>query len=723
MLVAAAVVSVATGLTTSFKAAGPTDVILSGGATFAAAPLPAIRSGSPGQHSLLQYATKLSPGAVIKDVAFSYQYSRGYKGAVCSNFTLRAAGSPIYASPHLSDYPYSSKKPNYSPPILVKKTGLSIQVPPGGVSRLEVAFDDNDCNVQILAPLVIDLTCANGPCATLPLLPEFFDSNMVLQRDTPARVYSSTGNPGETVTVTAVKDGGYGDTTTSASTVVPANGSWVVSLPPQKASTGWTVTVTAGRDLSKRTTVLKNVAFGDVYLCSGQSNMEVRVADVFNASAEIAASGSYPGIRMWTAANVIANNRQSDIPYLQNSTQVPKGDDIGPYAASAWAVSAPAAFPKKAKEGFMSYNNDDPLGAFGKEDWFSAVCFFFGRDVYISQGGAVPVGLMASDWGGQPIEPFMSPDALGDKTCGGTRPAAAAAAPASVEEEDEGLHSIRGHTEPLASLGESGGLRSGSGNSVLWWGMTEPLSQMRMTGAVWYQGETNWGYAHQYSCSFPSMIRDWRSKFANPDMMFLFVQLAPSTQLGNFVGLRNAQMVALKLPRVGYAVAIDIGDLESPMGSIHPRRKQEVGRRLSLEARRISYGEKTLVSTGPVFESVANGSAAGTLVVNYAPGTAGGLHVAPTADCDKIGSKLCCGESPFQVRLSNGSSVRAKYTMQGETVLLSVGGGAISQPPSVTYAWEQWPQCSVYNGKGGCDDHTGVAGTPFCVKDGKVCGV
>lgn len=240
---------------------------------------------------------------------------------------------------------------------------------------------------------------------------------------------------------------------------------------------------------------------------------------------------------------------------------------------------------------------------------------------------------------------------------------------------------------------------------------------MRLTGVVWYQGETNYGYPVQYSCSFPAMIYDWREKFRLPQMLFLFVQLAPSTQLGNFVGLRAAQMAALKLPRVGYAVAVDIGDLESPMGSIHPRRKQEVGRRLSLEARRLQYGETKLVSTGPVLAAVAPGSANGTLEVTYAAGTAIGLHVAPTADCGKIGSMLCCGESPFQVQTSAGKWVRANFTIAGETVVLGplAAGAVMKQPAQVQYAWEQWPQCSVYNGAGGCDDHQGIAGTPWCV--------
>ena len=345
--------------------------------------------------------------------------------------------------------------------------------------------------------------------------------------------------------------------------------------------------------------------------------------------------------------------------------------------------------------------------AFGKQDWFSAACYFFGRDMYVSQNGKVPIGLMASDWGGQPIEPFMSPDALADKTCGGTRNTSATA--------------VRDRAPPPPA--PATGVGSSSANSVLWWGMIEPLRKMRITGAAWYQGETNYNYPVQYSCSFPAMIADWRSKFGLPQLMFLFVQLAPSTQLGDFVQLRAAQMTALELPRVGYAVAVDIGDLESPMGSIHPRRKQEVGRRLSLEARRIGYGEPALVSTGPVVAALAVGAGNTSLTVQYQPGTAVGLHVAPTADCGKIGSKLCCGESPFQVETKAGL-VRANFTIQGDTVVLGpFAPGQLSTPPSVFYAWEQWPQCSVYNGAGGCDDHAGIAGTPWCQGDKRHCPV
>ena len=165
---------------TTFSLDGVTDATLSGGASFAAAPVPAIRSGSPHQHSLVQFATPFSTaGVTVTGVALDYRYSRGYSGAKCSNFTVRAAGQPVYGSPVLSDYPYSKSKPNYSPPVHVDQKGLAIAVPSTGeASHLEIAFDDNDCNVQLLTPLVINMTCTGGPCASFELLPSFFGERM-----------------------------------------------------------------------------------------------------------------------------------------------------------------------------------------------------------------------------------------------------------------------------------------------------------------------------------------------------------------------------------------------------------------------------------------------------------------------------------------------------------------------------------------------------------------
>lgn len=206
------------------------------------------------------------------------------------------------------------------------------------------------------------------------------------------------------------------------------------------------------------------------------------------------------------------------------------------------------------------------------------------------------------------------------------------------------------------------------------------------------------------------MIADWRSKFGLPQLSFFFVQLAPYWPRRDFTAIRSAQMAALELPQTGYAVAIDLGDPHSPVNPIHPRRKQEVGRRLALSALSVQYG-KDVMCTGPTFVTIASNATAST--VTYTQGTARGLHVTGTADCDQVGSKLCCAESPFEVLLASGQWQRVAYTLGIAQVTLALPANATS-PVAARYAWEAWPQCSVYNGVGGPDDHAGIAGTPWC---------
>ena len=207
------------------------------------------------------------------------------------------------------------------------------------------------------------------------------------------------------------------------------------------------------------------------------------------------------------------------------------------------------------------------------------------------------------------------------------------------------------------------------------------------------------------------MISDWRVKFSLPNMSFFFVQLAPYFARRSFTAVRNAQMAALKLNKTGFAVAIDLGDLHSPVTPIHPRRKQEVGRRLALSALSVQYGRQDIVSTGPTFESmVVDGN---TATIFFKNGTAHGLHHAGTADCNLVGTKRCCGESPFAILLGNGTWQRVNYTFRAEQVELFLPAHS-PRPLAARYAWEPWPLCSVYNGEGGPDDHSGIAGTPWC---------
>ena len=201
-------------------------------------------------------------------------------------------------------------------------------------------------------------------------------------------------------------------------------------------------------------------------------------------------------------------------------------------------------------------------------------------------------------------------------------------------------------------------------------------------------------------------------------MSFFFVQLSAYFPHRDFTAVRNAQMAALQLNNTGYAVAIDLGDAHSPAQPIHPRRKQEVSRRLALAVQKVQYGAKDIVSTGPEFDTLVTGAAMAsyTAVVSFKSGTASGLHQAGTADCTQVGSRLCCNESPFQI-LVNTSWVRTNYSIQAEQVKLQIPANA-AIPIAVRYAWEAWPQCSLYNGQGGPDDHLGIAATPWCW-DGK----
>jgi sialate O-acetylesterase len=254
--------------------------------------------------------------------------------------------------------------------------------------------------------------------------------------------------------------------------------------------------------------------------------MEFSLNAAMNASEEIADSIHYPNLRLSTVATLPgAKQPVHDVPSIANYT-----DASGKVVA--WRRSEPDAFAPATSTTFS---------------YFSAVCYLFGRDLYRMKGGAVPIGLVASDVGGVKIETLMSPDALEDDTCGGTAYARA------------------------DTVADNSSLVPGLDGSV-WNGMIYPLLPMRFHGVVFYQGESNSlsGCPSAYACMFPALVADWRSKFGLPDLFFDFVQLA-AYGWHDYTHLRQAQLAALQLPNVGMATAVDLGDMKSPNGGIHPR--------------------------------------------------------------------------------------------------------------------------------------------------------
>ena len=353
---------------------------------------------------------------------------------------------------------------------------------------------------------------------------------------------------------------------------------------------------------------------------------------------------------------------------------------------------------------------------------FSATCYFFGREVYKSLGG-VPIGLIAADWGGQAIECFSSPGALADTTCGGTRPVGwlteksvggdlsallatrfvTATRPTYLPEEaDHGR--VRYLLQNQEGEAHEEAPHPNPGPTQLWNAMIHPLLPMRFTGVIWYQGENNVWAPASYACRFPAMIADWRTKFGLPDLSFFYVSLAAFAD-HRFAYLRSAQDAALALPRVGRALAIDLGDPSSPEGSIHPRRKQEVGRRLALAARVVQYNERGgLVADGPSLSSVQQMS--GGAILGFDVGSADGLHLSGTAAC-----RACCAESPFEVLSSSGSWVRATATVDHATQEVRLT--SLSPILGIRLEWQGYPQCALYNGQGGPDGHSALPAHPF----------
>jgi sialate O-acetylesterase len=503
-------------------------------------------------------------------------------------------------------------------------------------------------------------------------LPTFVDSHMVLQREPhQARIW---GWASRLANVTADLNHGQVSEFSIASST---DGSWSIDFPPQPAGAGHAIEITDG--VTK--IVLQDIAFGDVYLCSGQSNMEMSVSAVFNAGLEIEDSIHYPDVRLATVNRTIADTPQTN---------------VGSKANYIWAPSSSEAI------------NGSHFGV------YSATCYFFGRELYKSFNGTVPIGLLTSCWGGQPVEVFSSPDALADTSCGGTRPVG------SDSKEESRRWRIPGeeiHT--MERLEPS--FTTGTGDDVfgdyvppkpteLWNAMIHPLLPMRFAGVLWYQGEANANDPVSYACRFPAMISDWRTKFHRSTLSFFYVQLAGFSPGSTWPWMRAAQGAALALPHVGMVAAIDLGDPESPLGAIHPRRKQEVGRRLSLSVRAIQYQERGgLVYTGPTLSGVQLHSEPthSMATLSFVPGTADGLHLQGAAACTH-----CCQQPPYEVLGANRNWTRVAmaHVRNGDEVVLVTAVGTIY---GIRYAWEPRPECSLYNGSGGPDDHGALPAAPF----------
>ncbi len=613
------------------------------------------------------------------------------------------------------------------------------------------------------------------------LLHSLFTDHMVLQRQVEVPVWGSA-QPGQRVLVQFAHQ--------MAVARADADGQWRVALGPFNAGGPYELKVEA-----ETTQVVRDVLVGDVWLCSGQSNMEWPVSLSNDPDAEIAAA-NHPQIRLFTVPKRISPQPVTEID-------------------AAWQVCAPGTVAD-----------------------FSAVGYFFGRQ--LQQDLDVPIGLIDSSWGGTIAEAWTSAGALKDlasfrapvaevtswgaeaedreaqfqrrllewwaENDDGSQPGAAwsdaeeddsrwarVALPGLIDDQElpdfDGIvwfrkefsvpkawqgedlefhlakiddidtsyvngqeigsmsnwNAERVYRVPAAQLRPEGNLLAirvldtGGGGGVHgapndlyfrpvrkslvgsqplsgWWryrvggdlkesgrppqkpgaspnvstvlfnGMIAPLVTYGIKGAIWYQGESNANRPTEYRTLLPTMIRDWRQQFGLGDFPFLIVQLANFMQRESeptnptWAALREAQsLAAAQDPNTGLATIIDIGEADD----IHPRNKQDVGKRLAMAAKKIAYGQ-SVVPTGPVFRSM----------------TVSGRTV--LIDFDHVGAGLVAkggqGLTGFAIAGADGKYVWADARIRGRQVLVS--SPEVNEPKSVRYAWANNPACNLYNQEG-----------------------
>ena len=506
-----------------------------------------------------------------------------------------------------------------------------------------------------------------------------YGSNMVLQR-APQRavVWGYFAGPASyTVSVAAAASTGSGAPpvvvagTVSVFPTPPGEGpagtsTWRALLDPVRGGADpYRVTATVHPDDggTPASATLDNVLFGDVWVCSGQSNMAFLLANAFNGSALVQDANHWPLIRLFTSTKL-----RSSAPLAEQ-----------PRVEEPWAVASNVSVDQNNRAGGYP-------GGWGDDSWLymSAVCWLYAREVHKATGA--PVGVYNTNWGGSAIEVWSSPAALA--RCPGS------AAPS---------HKCRGTA-------------AGGAASCMYNGMIHPLLNTTIKGAIWYQGEQNVGHADLYACQEPAMIADWRARWhdANPEVDALFpfglVQLAPWVTAGDVAALRWAQTARVgrvpnaALPNVFMAVAHDLGDRASPYGSVHTRHKQEVGYRLGLAGRAVAYGEKGLYWTGPLVSGAAHATdGSGAVVVSFDGVGAGGLTVKNAS----AGWLLCpnASEAALDGCVAGGVTATGAASVTVAPQADCANGTTAAGPfAAVRYGWESFPfeylEASLYSSDG-----------------------
>ncbi len=347
-------------------------------------------------------------------------------------------------------------------------------------------------------------------------LPHVIGDHMVLQRNTETKLWGWS-DPGEKIiVVTSWNKKTYEITGSSLA-------KWQVSISTPKAGGPYEISITG----SSNQIVIRDIMIGEVWVCSGQSNMEWNAIRGFDNAQEEVSKANYSDIRLFQIPKVTSTYPQDDCP-------------------GSWQVCSPESMRT-----------------------FSAVGYFFGRELYNNLN--IPIGLINTSWGGTPAEVWT---------------------PENVILDDSEFKASKEKVSTTAFWPRNPG--------VLYNAMIHPIQYYGIQGAIWYQGESNTANPFTYRRLFPAMIESWRKSW-NHDFSFYYVQIAPFNYQTPIVGalVREAQLMAMEtVPKSGMVVISDIGDLYD----IHPRNKQDVGKRLAAWALHHDYQRHTIPFSGPIYK-------------------------------------------------------------------------------------------------------------------------
>ena len=468
-------------------------------------------------------------------------------------------------------------------------------------------------------------------------LPKVLSSHMVIQRDLPVHVWGLAA-PGQRIGVSFRGE--------EQNVAADPLGHWSTYLKPAPAGGPFALTVTPGegnQSASQPPIVLDDVMVGDVWVASGQSNMEFPLERASTAPQDLPRA-SNPEIRL-----LMINKRSSDYA-------MPDADTSG------WTLSTPGT----AKD-------------------FSAVAWYFARDIAARQH--VTVGVIDATWGGTVGESWVRLTALGEDAslapifvARGKMTDKAADAVAEEKDEQRQRDEAKATGKPIPQFPWHPPLNSW-GPGLLWNGMIAPLASLPIRGVIWYQGESNSALprVHSYDRVMRTLIEDWRRQWGVGDFPFLYVQISnfKSTPLEDWAELREQQIHTLAMRNTAMAVTIDIGNPDD----VHPTDKLDVGLRLARAARALSYGENVEYS-GPMFRQATTESGSIRIWMDHASGL------------NAKGGTL----TGFEVAGKDGKYFPAAATIDDITVVAS--SPSVPEPVSVRYGWANSPQCNLFNGEG-----------------------